>query len=776
MTLPAAVLSVFALAVAAPWLSRLARGAAGWVLAILPTLLVVQLALLLPRIAAGETIRQSWSWAPTLGVELSFVADGLSVTFSLLILGIGALVLIYAGGYLAGHPQLPRFYLVLVAFMGAMVGLVLADNVVTLFVFWELTSITSYLLIGFDHDKVGSRKAALQALLVTGVGGLALLAAGLLLGGVTGSLELSQILLQGDVVRSHALYVPILLMVLAAAFTKSAQFPFHFWLPNAMQAPTPVSAYLHSATMVKAGVYLLARVSPVLAGTELWTTLVATTGAVTMVLGAVLALRQTDLKLVLAYSTVMALGTLVLLLGLGIEQAVTAAVVFLIVHSLYKGALFLIVGVIDYATGTRNVTRLAGLGRAMPLTTAAAVLAGLSMAGLPPLLGFISKELIYEATFGLERGALIFTTAAVLANAMIVAVTGLVAVRPFVGRPVPTPRPPREPAPSMLIGPLLLGVLGLLFGILPALVSPWLVVPAAASVLGRPVELALTLWHGVNAALVLSAVTVTLGFAGYLAWSHLHGALARADRLLTWGPAGWYERSLDGVIALAEVQTRLLQSGKLRYYLRTIFAFAAALLLGTLVWRGGWPGVDGLVIGGEGAYEWTLAGLMVLSTISASRATSRLAAITSLGVVGYSLALLFVQYGAPDLAMTQFLVETLVVIIVALVLIKLPHFPQRDPMPRRAQAVNLAIALAVGAAMTALMLAVLAYPIPTHVSEYFASEAYPLGHGRNIVNVILVDFRALDTWGEIMVLAIAGLGVAALVKLRLSARAREIER
>ena len=370
----------------------------GWLLALIPLAIFVWLLSLQPSIAAGQNIQGRWAWAPSLDIYFSYQIDGLSLLFGLLISGIGALVFVYASGYLAGDRYLGRFYAYLLLFMGAMLGLVFSRNLLMLFIFWELTSITSYLLIGYKHAYASSRAAALQALLVTGGGGLALLAGLLLLGQVGGSLEIGVLAAQRRQIQADALYLPIVLLVLAGAFTKSAQFPFHFWLPNAMAAPTPVSAYLHSATMVKAGIFLMALLTPVLGGTTLWFGLLIATGTVTMVMGAFLAWRQTDLKRILAYTTISALGTLTLLLGIGTPVALKAAMTFLLAHALYKGALFMVAGSVDHQTGTRDIERLGGLGRAMPVTAAAAILAGLSMSGLPPLTGFISKELFYEST------------------------------------------------------------------------------------------------------------------------------------------------------------------------------------------------------------------------------------------------------------------------------------------------------------------------------------------------------------------------------------------
>ena len=480
------ILSGFVAAFFVPLVSRVGGGAAGWVLAVLPLGLLTYFAGFAGAIAAGEVFSISYGWAPSLGIKFSFFLDGLSLLFAILISGVGALVLVYTGGYLAGHPQLGRFYAYILMFMGSMLGLVLADDLITLFVFWELTSISSYFLIGFDHNRESARAAALQALLVTGGGGLALLAGFLLLGAVSGTMEISGLMGSGAVVRSHPLYSSILLLVLAGAFTKSAQVPFHFWLPGAMEAPTPVSAYLHSATMVKAGVYLLARLSPVLGGTEFWMYTLTTTGATTMVLGAFLAIRQTDLKLILAYLTVSALGILVLFLGVGTSEAIIAAVVFLLGHALYKGALFLVAGIIDHETGTRDVTQLSGLRSAMPLTATIAALAALSLAAVFPSFGFIGKELLLEVSFTAKQGTAIFTTALVLASIVFVGAAGIIAIQPFFGKRMAMPKYPNEGPLSLWLGPMLLASLGILFGVLPSLVENSLIRPAAQAVVGDP--------------------------------------------------------------------------------------------------------------------------------------------------------------------------------------------------------------------------------------------------------------------------------------------------
>jgi multicomponent Na+:H+ antiporter subunit A len=736
---------------------------AGWTVALFVLAVGVYFASFLGNIASGETFHFSRHWAPALGVNLSFTLDGLSMLFVLLICGIGALVLVYASGYMAGHPLLGRFYAYLLLFMASMLGLVLADNLLLLFVFWELTSFSSYLLIGFDHERPEARAAALQALLVTGGGGLALMAGIILLGQAGGSLELSTLLSRAERLHAHPLYAPALLLILLGAFTKSAQFPFYFWLPSAMEAPTPVSAYLHSATMVKAGVYLLARTSPALGGTDLWIWTVSVVGAVTMLLGGWLAIVQSDLKRILAYSTVSALGMLTFLLGLGGKMAVQAAMAYLLGHALYKGALFLVAGALDHSTGTRDVEKLSGLGRAMPLTALAAGIAALSMAGLPPLFGFIAKELSYEATLHAPAAKWV-TAAAVVANVLLVAAAALVGLRPFWGQTRPTPRQAHEAPLSMLLGPLALASLSVAFGFRPAWGAEELVSAASSSVLGQPATIELALWHGLTPALALSVVTLVGGVCAYAARGLLKKVAARWEGHGRWGPAGCYELALIGLNGLAIGQTRLLQSGYLRYYLMITVTTTTVLTGYALVGRG----VPEVAIDWSDLqfYEAGLAVLMLLAILASVLLGSRLAAIAALGVVGYGVALVYVLFGAPDLAMTQFLVETLTVILFVLVFYHLPE-PRRvsDKIARWRDA---ALASATGALMTALVLAGTPENYPS-ISSFFAEHSVPHGHGRNIVNVILVDFRALDTMGEITVLSVAAVGVYALLKLRRSA-------
>lgn len=762
MTLVAAVLSGFVVALAAPVLTRYLRGVTGWLLALLPAGLAVYFCALLPRAADEQPLIFAAPWVPELGVDVALRADGLGLLFAILVSGVGAFVVSYAGGYLKGHPQLGRFYGWLLTFMAAMLGVALADNLLLVFVFWELTSLSSYALIGFEHEREEARSAALQALLVTGGGGLALLAGIVLLGFAGGSLNVSALLNTRDGIIASPLYVPALCLILIGAFTKSAQFPFHFWLPNAMEAPTPVSAYLHSATMVKAGVYLLARLHPAMGGTDLWVYAIGGVGILTMLIGGYLALAETDLKRILAYSTVSALGMLTMLIGLGTTVALKAAVVMLLAHALYKGALFLVAGAVDHEAGTRDVAHLGGLRRAMPMTAVAAALAGLSMAGLPPFFGFIAKELTYEAALG---HGVIVAAAAFAASLFFVFIAGVVGIAPFWGAPRHTPHHPHEAPPSLWIGPATLAGLSVLIGLWPDMVSDFLMAPAASSVIGRPIEIHLGLWHGLTPALVLSVVTLLAG-----AWLYSRrGAVRRRARQLSLpvGPSTLYASALDALNALARAQTAVLQSGYLRYYLLTILVVGVGLAGFTLLGRAHGPEVLVTLLRESVDleayfYELALAGLIVIATLSVTLSQSSLGAVVALGIVGYGVALIFLLFGAPDLAMTQFLVESLTVILFVLAFYHLPEFGRFSAT--RERAFDAVVALIAGGVMTVLVLVAVDIQLHPSIAPYFIETALPLAHGRNIVNAILVDFRALDTLGEITVLGIAAIGVYALLK------------
>ncbi len=756
------ILLILLLALAAPGLTRLAPRASAWVLGAGSIAVAAYYGGRFEAILGGAAVVERLPWVAGLGVDLAFRLDGLSMMFAILVCGVGGLILIYAGGYLAGHPHLGRLLAFLLMFQASMLGLVLADNLLLLFVFWELTSISSFFLIGFDHSSEDARQSALQALLVTGLGGLCLLAGFLLLGQAGGSLDVGGLLAAVHEVHVHPSYPPALLLILLGAFTKSAQVPFHFWLPAAMVAPTPVSAYLHSVTMVKAGIYLLLRLSPILGGTALWHGSMEVVGGVTMLLGAWLAVQQRDLKKILAYSTISSLGTLVFLIGLDSPRSLEAALVYLFAHALYKGALFLTVGIVDHSVGTRDVERLGGLVRHAPWLAAVAGIAALSMAGAPPMLGFLGKELLYEVVLTAPRAAILSGLTALATSVLLVAAACLVAVRPFWGRLRGGEELSFHAVPvSLFLAPTVLAALGLIAALWSASLEAWLLAPAASALLEQSRTLDLKLWHGWTWVLAFSALTLLAGGGLYPLCAKFRRLPARWPLLGAWGPSRWYVWALAGLKGFSQWQTRVLQNGRLRVYLLTVVTFTVVLVGGVLAGRSDMPIRPQL-------QPWFLRDLVLICGVLAAAwiclsTGSRLTAIVAMGVVGYGVALIYVQFGAPDLAMTQFLIETMTVVLFALTVHRLPLFSRlRGKTSWQLDAV---VALAAGGLMAVLSLVAMANRHGGRLANYFLEQSVPAGHGRNVVNVILVDFRALDTLGEITVLAVAGAGVLALLKL-----------
>ncbi|MGO4440507.1 putative monovalent cation/H+ antiporter subunit A [Rhizobium sp. RAF56] len=751
-------------ALVAPVCVRFFGHRAAWFLALVPLLAFLHFAALLPQIAGRETVAGGFDWAPSLGLRLTWLLDGLSVTFALLITGIGTLIVLYTGGYLKGHPHLGRFFSFIFLFMGSMLGVVVSDNFLMLFVFWELTSITSFLLIGFDHEREASRRAALQALVVTGGGGLALLAGLLVVSVVTGASQMSDLAANAALLRSSPFYLAALVLILGGAFTKSAQFPFHFWLPNAMEAPTPVSAYLHSATMVKAGVYLLMRLNPVMGGTAAWETLLPAFGAVTLVVGAVLAVRQTDLKLQLAYTTVSSLGLLVMLTGFGTPLAVEAAVLYLVAHALFKGALFMVAGIIDHETGTRDITRLGGLRAAMPTTFAVALFAAASMGGLPPFFGFLAKEEVYAALLGGGAAALAFTLAAVVANALMFAIGFAIALKPFLGRTVETPRHPHEAPPLLICGPALLAVLGLVAAIFSGLTHHYISSPMATAVSGAVAQISISPVPHIGLPLALSLLTI---LAGILIYRVLGGVRRLVADLLGWfgpGPDRGFDAALRGLVRLAHSVTLRLQPGRLEIYITVTFICLAAILLVPPVLYGELPAMPSFLP----ALQWHEAAVFLIALaglIAVLVAEDRLTAIVSLGIQGFAVAMIFLLFGAPDLAFTQFMVETLSVVILALVMTRLRLSPT-DRRPRGQRLFDATVAIACGIGFSGLLMKATEAPFDDRLSQFFSRYSKLIAHGENVVNVILVDFRGTDTLGEIAVVAVTGLSILALIRLR----------
>lgn len=760
MQLSLPILLCFALTIAAPWMTPFLRRATGLVMAVLPAAITLHFGRLLDQLSETQTIRARYEWAQSLSLAWSFHLDGLSLFFVLIIASIGTLVAFYSSGYLEHNRRLGLFYAYLFFFMGSMLGVVLAGNLLTLYVFWELTTISSFLLIGWHENQRASRDAAAKALLTTALGGLAMLAGLVLLGTAAESFELDTILVRGDAVRTHAYYEASLLLIALGAFTKSAQFPFYFWLPSAMEAPTPVSAYLHSATMVKAGVYLLARLSPVLGGTNTWFTIITGVGATTMLIGAWLAIWERDLKSILAYLTINVLGTLTMLLGIGTPLAIKAAMAYLLSHAFYKGALFLAAGAIDHATHTRDLDQLRGLWRHMPVTTVISILAALSMAGVVPLYGFVAKEMFLEAVW--ESGELAGLLAAVSILASVLLVTGacLLGIAPLAGRPSDRVRDAREVSLSLWLPPLVLAFGGVAAGLFPQTLTEPLLAPAISVLDRTSSELHLKLWHGMTVPFLTSVFAIAAGLTLFAVRKPFVRTFAVFRRSAGWGPAAWYDLSMSLLQLVASWQTRRLQSGYLGWYMFTILAALVALVGGilsdaSLPWWGRWE-TDVRI------YELIALLLILAGAVTAVLSRSRLKAVIALSVVGLNVAWIFNLFGAPDLAMTQIVVESLTVFLFVLAFHHLPHFTRLSTTTARWR--DAFIAVATGTLVTVVLLLVTGQRTVAPISDYYAEHSYHLAHGRNVVNVILVDFRALDTLGEITVLAISGTGVYALLR------------
>lgn len=750
---------------------KLIRGQYSVLISLLPFALFVYFLTYIPGIYSGESYSASYSWVPSLGLNLDFYLDGLSLLFALLITGIGTLVFLYASPYLKGHPYIDRFYAYLSLFMAAMLGLVLSDNILLLFIFWELTSISSYFLIGFNNDQAASRKSALVSLGITGGGGYLLMAGLILAGNLSGTYSIQEMIGSSAFLKEHALYGLILLLVFAGAFTKSAQFPFHFWLPGAMKAPTPVSAYLHSATMVKAGVFLLARLFPVLGGTIEWSTTLMIVGGFTMLYAAYYALFKTDLKGILAYTTIAALGILVFLIGMGTKASLLAASVFILVHALYKATLFLVTGIIDHETGTRDVTELSGLRKIMMPVAIAALLAALSSAGLPLTLGFIGKDLIYEATLNQpETWAYILTGLALLTNIFLLCGGFFAGIQPFSG-PLPERfSQVRLPSPLMWGPPLILGTLGLIFGLFPAWVDGALLLPAAQAMANTGIEAPLKIWHGFNQVLVLSLITLVAGTTLYLLFRpSLKKAafIRRYDKL----SSEYLFNSINRIfVQISAAYTTYWHNGYLRSYLFKILSFAGIIIAIKLIAMG-IPPLDMELISPISVYEVIVTLIMITGVFLTILTPSRLTAVVGTSVIGYSICLLFVMYSAPDLALTQFTIDTLTVVLFVLVLFRLPPFLKFANRPTKMRDAILAVGFGLVIAITALH--VLHEPITKDISGFYGDNAYRLAKGKNVVNVILVDFRGFDTMFEIVVLSIAAIGVYSLLKLRIKPSDKE---
>ena len=759
------------------WDNRQCRMRAAWIAGSV-TLSALLLALpLLHAPFAGKTIVQRFTWIEAAGLNLAFRFDGLGMLFTLMILIIGLLIIMYARYYLAPEENCGRFYSYLMLFMGAMLGVALSENIIQLLMFWELTSLSSFLLISFWYQDSAARNGARMALTVTGAGGLALFGGFLLLGKIVGSYDLSVILASGNTIRSHQLYLPTLILILLGAFTKSAQFPFHFWLPNAMAAPTPVSAYLHSATMVKAGVFLLARLFPALSGTKEWAMIVGVVGLITLLMGAVIALFQHDLKGLLAYSTISHLGLITMLFGIGTPLAAVAGVFHIINHATFKASLFMAAGIIDHEAGTRDLRRLNGLWKFMPHTAILAIVASAAMAGVPLLNGFLSKEMFFAEAVGLTtkmRFGWLTPIAVTIAGIFAVAYS-LRFIRNvfFNGSGSGLPKTPHEPPRWMKVPVEILVALCVLVGMFPVLTVEPLLAVAAIGVLQGPLpQHDLAIWHGINPALWMSVIALIGGCLLYVWRRPLFTLYERHEHKLQ--AAAIYEFLLRRLSILAQRITQHLDTGSLQ---RMLFIFVlVAIILGSF----GYISAPMQLTGSAAhtpldAVSLLIGVIMMVAGISTIfYRQQRLIALLISGVIGIGVVLIFVRFSAPDLALTQLSVEVVTIILWLLGLYFLPQYAPRE-MNHRRQGWHMLLAISSGIGVAALAWAVMTRP-HLSIADYFIDNSLAGGGGTNIVNVILVDFRGYDTFNEIGVLTLAALGVCALLQsLRLPGMAYDAQ-
>ena len=796
-----AILLPFLVAILIPSLyKRMPSRKIGWFVLLVPLTLFIILAGFIPTVAEGETYIHTIKWIDSAGINFTTYLDGLSMIFGLLITGVGSLVILYSIYYLSEREALGRFYVYLLMFMGSMLGVIFSDNLMVLYVFWELTSISSFLLIAFWYHRKKSRYGAQKSMLITVSGGVAMLAGFLMLHTLTGSFSVRDIIATIGQYTDESLFVPAMLLVLLGAFTKSAQFPFHIWLPDAMEAPTPVSAYLHSATMVKAGIYLVARFTPVFGGEAIWFYTVSCVGIFTLFWGSFNAVRQTDLKALLAYSTISQLGLIMCLFGLGsaalnegysadsviYTQATFAALFHLINHSTFKGALFMVVGIIDHEVGTRDIRRLGGLMAFMPVTFSIALIGSFSMAGLPPFNGFLSKEMFFDSLlnarnldiFAMGTWGTLFPVVAWIASVLTFVYSMIIVFQTFLGEHQPNrlDRQAHEAPAGMLVAPSILAVFVVGIFFFPNVVANYVLRPAMQAVY-PPFEGAeglvphISAWHGFTYMPLLMTIGVVI--VGVL----LYRFLRYWRSVYTIAPLSWNLDTLyNGMLVRAEQGstffTRLYMTGYLRDYLAYIFIFFTVIVGGTLLVSDSYSfnlSNDAPIM----LNEYIIIFVMMGAAIAIVFAKSRMTAIVLNGVLGYSIAIFFVVFRAPDLALTQIIVETVTTALFLLCFHYLPEW-KREKLTRFTKVKNALIAISVGTIVTILALSVQGNKMFDSISVYF-EDAYALAGGKNIVNTILGDFRAFDTMLEVVVLFIAGIGVFTLIKLKARKEGQDVE-
>ncbi|MDN4492862.1 Na+/H+ antiporter subunit A [Ureibacillus sp. BA0131] len=774
----------------------------GWFVLVVPIFLVSYYALFIPTVSKGDSVIAQLDWIPSLGISFVSYLDGLSLLFSLLISGIGALVVLYSIFYLdRTKEQLHNFYIYLLMFMCAMLGVVQSDNMMTLYLFWELTSISSFLLIGYWNNRDKSRFGALKSMMITVAGGMMMLGGFVLLSIMGDTFSIRELISQAPELSTNDLFVVALVLILLGAFTKSAQFPFYIWLPDAMEAPTPVSAYLHSATMVKAGLYLVARFTPIFAVSEIWIWLVTGIGLLTLFWGSFFALKQRDLKGILAFSTVSQLGLIMSLLGVGaiafhvdgaqetiFKYAAFAAIFHLINHATFKGSLFMIAGIVDHETGTRDIRKLGGLMSIMPVSFTVALIGSFSMAGLPPFNGFLSKEMFLTAVlsitefdlFNFSTWGVLFPIIAWIASVFTFIYSFYFVFHTFTGKGKidQLPHKPHEAPMGMLVSPVILAGLVVALFFIPNMIADTFIKPAVMAVqpflYSSPdqIDIHVAAWHGhITTELKMTAGIIVLGLALFL-------TLSRWQKIYSLFPSKLTLNNLYDFIIYdlfdrwAGRLSGLYMTGSIRRYLSYMLGSISIIVIATLFMQ------DAFRMNFDGAspiriYQVILIIVLVIGTITTVFAKSRITSIVALGLVGYTVSLFFIMFNAPDLALTQLVIET---ISVALFLLAFYHLPKLKKEKERTQFRfgRAFVSIAVGAMVTLVALSAHSQKLIPSISEYYKETVYSLAGGGNIVNVILVDYRGFDTLFEIAVLSIAGIAIFGMIKLRLSKKGEKL--
>ncbi|GIO24973.1 Na+/H+ antiporter subunit A [Oceanobacillus sp. J11TS1] len=772
----------------------------GWFAILVPTALFLYLASLIPTISSGDVIVQTMNWIPSYGINLTAYLDGLSLTLALLISGVGALVILYSIYYLSSREALGSFYTYLMLFMGAMLGVVMADNMLVLYVFWELTSISSFLLIAFWYQRKRSREGAKKSLIITVSGGISMLVGFIMVGSMANTWSIREVIADVGTINEHVLFIPAMLLVLLGAFTKSAQFPFHIWLPDAMEAPTPVSAYLHSATMVKAGIYLVARFTPVFGGEAVWFWAVTGVGIFTLFWGSFNAVRQTDLKALLAYSTISQLGMIMSMFGMGsaalylgystesvIYTGSTFAALFhLVNHSTFKGALFMIVGIVDHSVGTRDIRRLGGLITLMPVTFTVATIGSMSMAGLPPFNGFLSKEMFFISTldiseasfFGLGSWGILIPVIAWVASVFTFVYSTVFVVKTFLGpyKEEKLEHPAHEPKPGMLVSPIILGLLVIAFFFVPNMVGKHLITPAMGGIFptfaaeGADLGQHIHAWHGFTPELVMTIGVILFGVLLFLTrkyWAGVYSLFPEKRSINT-----FYGFMLNQIEEKSTLITNKYMTRYLRDYMVYIFTFFILGIGGTFIFTGAYKFTlpENASISN---FEWLIVLAMMAAGITVLFAKSRLTAIVLNSILGFGIAILFVLFRAPDLALTQMIIEAVTTVLFLVAYYFLPELDKEDTR-KKTKNINLFISIGVGVVFTAVALGVQGNRAFETISSFY-ENSYELAGGNNMVNAILGDFRAFDTMLEVIVLLIAGIGVYTFIRVRTKKESDQIE-